>query len=267
MISLRQLQANRRNALKSTGPVTADGKAAVARNALKHGLFTEALLAEGEDAQQLEAHRAKYLADINPQNYAEEILAERIISATWRLRRLTEAEQHLHQSVADAQRHDLARNGTYPGEEQDRAHKAAQRGLKEKMRLDQAIDKRRRDWAHEQTCPAGLTLAIAMDTVERWSRYEKRLEGTMHRAWRELRMLRKERSAKPAPPPEWPSIPPEQSRLTEPPSENVQNKAISPLTDDTREICAAATALPIKPVSPVTPPNTAAGCQRDRSEL
>ena len=38
-ISQKQLEANRKNALKSTGPRTPEGKAAISRNALKHGIF------------------------------------------------------------------------------------------------------------------------------------------------------------------------------------------------------------------------------------
>ena len=42
MTSLKQIAANRRNALKSTGPITAQGKARVSRNALRHGLSISA---------------------------------------------------------------------------------------------------------------------------------------------------------------------------------------------------------------------------------
>jgi hypothetical protein len=49
MTSSRQVQANRRNALKTTGPKTAEGKAAVCLNAMKHGLLSREVLLPGED--------------------------------------------------------------------------------------------------------------------------------------------------------------------------------------------------------------------------
>jgi hypothetical protein len=41
MTSYRQVEANRRNALKSTGPRTEAGKQVSRRNALRHGLTAE----------------------------------------------------------------------------------------------------------------------------------------------------------------------------------------------------------------------------------
>lgn len=49
MTSDKQTQANRQNALKSTGPITPEGKAAVRHNALKHGLLAQDVLVPNED--------------------------------------------------------------------------------------------------------------------------------------------------------------------------------------------------------------------------
>lgn len=55
MTSDKQAQANRRNALKSTGPKTPEGKAAVRHNATKHGLLSRETLLPGEDEEALQA--------------------------------------------------------------------------------------------------------------------------------------------------------------------------------------------------------------------
>jgi hypothetical protein len=53
-VSERQIQANRRNALRSTGPKTARGKRAVSRNAIKHGLLArEVVITAGEGEESL----------------------------------------------------------------------------------------------------------------------------------------------------------------------------------------------------------------------
>lgn len=51
MTSDNKAEANRRNALKSTGPSTPEGKAAVHLNALRHGLRSEQILLPGEDKE------------------------------------------------------------------------------------------------------------------------------------------------------------------------------------------------------------------------
>jgi hypothetical protein len=44
-----QAKANRRNALKSTGPNTLEGKAAIRHNSVKHGLLSRDVRLPGED--------------------------------------------------------------------------------------------------------------------------------------------------------------------------------------------------------------------------
>lgn len=94
MISEMQLQANRANALKSTGPRTAEGKARVAANALRHGLVSEMRVLPGlEDAQQWQDHLEQTLDDLSPEGHMECLLAEQIALLLWRLARAARYEQ------------------------------------------------------------------------------------------------------------------------------------------------------------------------------
>jgi hypothetical protein len=92
----KQIEANRRNARKSTGPVTPEGKAAVRHNALKHGLLArEAVIAGGafaESEQDFETFLAGLHDDLDPQGSLEELLVEQIGICYWRLRRALRAD-------------------------------------------------------------------------------------------------------------------------------------------------------------------------------
>jgi hypothetical protein len=87
MASEAQIHANRLNAQKSTGPRTAEGKAAVSQNAVKHGLTARSIVVSGEDPGQFEFHRERMLDELDPVGEVEFSLAERIVSLSWRLKR------------------------------------------------------------------------------------------------------------------------------------------------------------------------------------
>ncbi len=92
MTSSKQAQANRRNALKSTGPKTAEGKAAVHLNAMKHGLLSREVLLPGEDEAAFAELGERLRAELQPVGELESMLVEQIISAYWRLHRLRRVE-------------------------------------------------------------------------------------------------------------------------------------------------------------------------------
>jgi hypothetical protein len=100
MASLRQIEANRRNALKSTGPRTETGKQASRCNAVRHGLTAETVITALEDAEDYKAFEATIIADYDAQSAVERELVLRLASVLWRLRRATVMETGLFEIQA-----------------------------------------------------------------------------------------------------------------------------------------------------------------------
>jgi hypothetical protein len=101
MTSFRQLEANRRNARKSTGPITQEGKQRSRCNALRHGLTAEMVIGALEDAEDYQAFEAAVIADYDAQSAVERELVLRLASLLWRLRRVTTMETGLFEIQAD----------------------------------------------------------------------------------------------------------------------------------------------------------------------
>ena len=87
MASQSQISANRQNAQRSTGPKTPQGKAAASQNALKHGLSAGRDVVFTENQEDFDIHRDALLEELSPQGQMELILAERIVTLSWRLKR------------------------------------------------------------------------------------------------------------------------------------------------------------------------------------
>ncbi len=88
MTSQEQTEANRRNALKSTGPKSTKGKDRARLNALKHGLLAKDIVLPCEDEQDFEGLRRALITELRPEGTLEEQFAERIVACLWRLRRV-----------------------------------------------------------------------------------------------------------------------------------------------------------------------------------
>jgi hypothetical protein len=101
MSSLKQIAANRRNALKSAGPITEEGKARSRRNAIRHGLTAETVIANLEDADDYQAFEEAVTADYEAETAVERELVLRLASVLWRLRRATGIESALFEQAID----------------------------------------------------------------------------------------------------------------------------------------------------------------------
>jgi hypothetical protein len=106
MTSYRQIEANRRNALRSTGPKTEAGKEISRRNALRHGLTAETVICALEDAEDYKAFEAAITADYDAQSAVERELVLRLASLLWRLRRAIMMETGLFEIHAEHFRDD-----------------------------------------------------------------------------------------------------------------------------------------------------------------
>jgi len=95
-VSERRIQANRRNALRSTGPKTAQGKRTVARNAIKHGfLAREVVITAGDGEEDMEEFHAlveRLWESYEPVGVVEESLVQTIATCLWRKARVIRAE-------------------------------------------------------------------------------------------------------------------------------------------------------------------------------
>ena len=102
MATQAQIQANRANALKSTGPKTNDGKAVAAQNARTHGLTAQTdVLFAYENPEEYEQFAAQMTDSFSPQDQLEAFFVQRIIQAAWRLRRSRRLEINLMTPIKD----------------------------------------------------------------------------------------------------------------------------------------------------------------------
>jgi hypothetical protein len=166
MISERQQEANRRNAAKSHGPTTPEGRAAVRDNALKHGFTAaEIILPTVEEKIDFEQFRAAFEAEHQPVGPTEQVLVEDIVTARWRLNRIRKMEPGFFALRREVLKDTITEFSTLDPQ--------AQLAL---IVLDDARDS---------------------DTYGKMSRYEGRFERAFHKALKELQRLQALRATVP----------------------------------------------------------------------
>ena len=169
MATEKQIEANRLNAQKSTGPKTPEGRAAVRLNGVTHGLTAETIVLKGESEADFTNLLASLEAEHDPVSATEEALVGQLAMATWRLRRLYHAEA-----------------GFYTFKIKDTVDSKKSRNLD--------------DAAH-----MGLIADWNNKTLDMFNRQEARLERTFYRALHELQRLHNPSVSAGAEPPTMPS--------------------------------------------------------------
>src|SRR3982751_2694958 len=101
MATHAQIEANRRNSQKSTGPSTDAGKLASSLNALKTGIYAESLLIDGESADTPDDLARAYDATCRPAGPREQAAVNPLIHADWLLRRMRRVESLLWNEKAE----------------------------------------------------------------------------------------------------------------------------------------------------------------------
>jgi hypothetical protein len=164
MISERQQDANRRNAAKSNGPKTPEGRAAVRMNALKHGLTAAEIVLPTEDKLEFEQFQAAFEEECQPVGPIEQVLVEDIVAARWRMNRARKMEPGFFVLRLQAMRREI---------KEDFSNLDPQAHLALIFRDD----------------------ARDADTIGKMSRYEARFERSFHKALKELQRLQALRAA------------------------------------------------------------------------
>jgi len=94
-ITEAQLEANRNNAQKSSGPRTSEGKNRARLNGLRHGLTGQTVVMPFEDQKAWERHLARITESLHPETDLERGLAGSIANDQWRLNRARAIEENI----------------------------------------------------------------------------------------------------------------------------------------------------------------------------
>jgi len=191
MTTEKQVEANKQNALVSTGPATSEGKAIVAQNAVKHGIFAKDLIittGDGkEDAQEYRELLDGLIISLAPVGQMECLLVEKISVDYWRLRRVLRFESGSIRKVLDMAISDYYNKADWQGIKENKTNEELdeeiaqyrdrqdKRGQKRLAELEQA--KLKNQYAEEVTIktnslPAG-------DDYEKVIKYEKAVQRSI----------------------------------------------------------------------------------------
>jgi hypothetical protein len=194
MATQAQLEANRQNAQKSTGPKTEAGKAKSSQNALTHGLTAtgESLLPH-EAANSYYRFHQEMIESLHPVTGLENRLVHRITDTLWRLQRIPNAEAQLFSALAEKARDKVQKEN----EEEQAGYERELRWKKPEDVAPLDIRPLPDDPSAAEALARAFLKKDSRNPFMRLQRYEQCLNRTLHRSLHELRELQRERAKNP----------------------------------------------------------------------
>jgi hypothetical protein len=199
MATDKQIEANRLNALKSTGPKSLSGKAVVRMNGATHGLSAKDVVLAGEDEPAFLALAGAFYSDHRPIGKLQQLLVERMICAFWKLRPLGRIETEIfdHQACSDyvvnqIHRRNFGDDDDYDDEDEDGDNQNASPDPAPPPTPPAVLP---RDITH------GLSFMRGANDLAKLSRYEVRIERSFYKALHELQRLQAVDAGQSVPPP------------------------------------------------------------------
>ena len=206
MASKNQIEANKRNALKSTGPKTKNGKAIASLNAMKHGLRSqEVTLLPTEDEEAFHKLRDSLLDDLKPEGELENLLVEQVITASWRLRRILNIETGILNWKYYEIQIERIRGIPSSYDQKDQYEYIGRMLLEsdednnEELSFEEQEVKEKMETMKNDTSMIGQAFSKAQDSLSKLSRYEASVERSLYKALAELERVQSRRRVTDAP--------------------------------------------------------------------
>ena len=194
MATQAQLEANRQNAQKSTGPKTAEGKVKASQNALTHGLTASfRSLLPNECPVAYDTFLDEMNQSLHPGSPLENVLVRRITDTLWRLQRVPDAEAQLFAALADKARSKVQKEN----DEEQEAYEKELRWKDPKLVAPLDIQPLPDDPSAAQALAQAFLKKDTQNPFMRLQRYEQSLNRTLNRSLYELHQLQRERAKDP----------------------------------------------------------------------
>jgi hypothetical protein len=191
MATKKQIEANKQNALMSTGPVSPEGKALVSQNAVKHGIFARDLIITSgdgkEDQQEYNELLDGLIVSLAPSGQMECLLVEKIAADYWRLRRVLRFESGSIRKLLDMAINDYYEKADYFGNKEHKTNDEIDEEIsgyrdkqdKESQRRILELERKKVRNKYAEEVAIKVNSLPSTDTYEKVIKYEKAIQRSI----------------------------------------------------------------------------------------